>query len=548
MSLPPFRPRRLHDLIAPWVVQQPDRLALRDDHVRYSYAELEQAADATAEQLHSAGVRAGDRVVIVGENCAATPLIALATSRLDAWVCIVNGRLSAREVDNVIAHATPRRVLYTTRVSTEAVGHAERHGAEAIDWPQLGPMHLGPLNADAVPEPCSADAREQVAALIYTSGTSGAPKGVMLTHANLIFTAGIAGTVRGMHPQDLVYGVLPMAHIVGLATQVLGALASGAGAWLSPRFAPERLVAALSEGVTSFTGVPAMYARLLDWLREQGRTLDAPQLRAIGVAGSPLTLGLKAAIETAFGHPVLNGYGLTETAPTIAQVRADAPRSDCAVGQPVPGIAVRVVGPDGADLPPGDTGELWVRGPNVMKGYYRNAALTAEVLGADGWFRTGDAGTLSTDGKLTLTERIKDLFKTSNGKYIAPQETETRLELDKYIEQAVTIGDERNYVTAIIVPAIPALEEYAKQHKIGYESVDALLKHPKIHMLIEERIAEQQKGMAHYELIKKFTLIKKGFTIETGELTNTLKLRRTIIMQKYKDLIDAMYEKPPMKI
>ena len=121
MSPPPFRPQRLHDLIAPWVVQQPDRLALRDDHVRYSYAELEQAADATAEQLRSAGVRAGDRVVIVGENCAATPLIALATSRLDAWVCIVNGRLSAREVDSVIAHATPRRVLYTTRVSPEAV-------------------------------------------------------------------------------------------------------------------------------------------------------------------------------------------------------------------------------------------------------------------------------------------------------------------------------------------------------------------------------------------------------------------------------------------
>ena len=468
MSPPPFRPQRLHDLIAPWVVQQPDRLALRDDHVRYSYAELEQAADATAEQLRSAGVRAGDRVVIVGENCAATPLIALATSRLDAWVCIVNGRLSAREVDNVIAHATPRRVLYTTRVSTEAVGHAERHGAEAIDWLQLGPMHLGPLNADAVPEPCSADAREQVAALIYTSGTSGAPKGVMLTHANLIFTAGIAGTVRGMHPQDLVYGVLPMAHIVGLATQVLGALASGAGVWLSPRFAPERLVAALGEGVTSFTGVPAMYARLLDWLREQGRTLDAPQLRAIGVAGSPLTLGLKAAIETAFGHPVLNGYGLTETAPTIAQVRADAPRGDCAVGQPVPGIAVRVVGPDGADLPSGDTGELWVRGPNVMKGYYRNAALTAEVLAADGWFRTGDLARQGADGALYIAGRSKELIIRS-GFNVYPLEVEQVINAFPGVVQSAvvgrTVGHNEEVIAFVEVPEGRALDEAAlRQH------------------------------------------------------------------------------------
>jgi long-chain acyl-CoA synthetase len=142
-----------------------------------------------------------------------------------------------------------------------------------------------------------------------------------------------------------------------------------------------------------------------------------------------------------------------------------------------------------------------------------------------------------------MTERIKDLFKTSNGKYVAPQEIETRLALDKYIEQVAAIGDERNYVTAIIHPNIPALESYAKKNNIGYESTDELLKNPAIYRLIEERVGIQQKGMANYEMIKRFSLINKSFAIETGELTNTLKIRRAVVMQKYKSLIDEMYAK-----
>ena len=141
-----------------------------------------------------------------------------------------------------------------------------------------------------------------------------------------------------------------------------------------------------------------------------------------------------------------------------------------------------------------------------------------------------------------MTERIKDLFKTSNGKYIAPQEIETRLGVDKFIEQVAVIGDERNFVTAIIAPSFPALEEYAKTNKIQYESIDELLNSSEIYDMLLNRIALLQKGMASYEIIKKFSLIKKGFSIESGELTNTLKMRRAIIMQKYKSLIDEMYK------
>jgi long-chain acyl-CoA synthetase len=140
-----------------------------------------------------------------------------------------------------------------------------------------------------------------------------------------------------------------------------------------------------------------------------------------------------------------------------------------------------------------------------------------------------------------MTERIKDLFKTSNGKYIAPQEIETRLGTDKYIEQLAVIGDERNYVTAIISPSIPALEAYAKKNKINYDNPDDLLKSPEIYVFLQNRIAELQKDMANYEQIKKFTFIRKNFSIETGELTNTLKIRRSVILQKYKSQIDEMY-------
>ena len=188
----------------------------------------------------------------------------------------------------------------------------------------------------------------------------------------------------------------------------------------------------------------------------------------------------------------------------------------------------------------GEDSEILLKGKSIFPGYYMNEAATIAAFTDDGWFKTGDAGFLEGN-QIVLTERIKDLFKTSNGKYIAPQAIETLLALDKYIEQVAAIGDERNFVTAIIVPTMPAILEYAEKKKIIFESEDELLKTPEIYSLIEGRIKELQKGMANYEQIKKFSLIRKGFSIETGELTNTLKIRRAVIMQSYKSIIDEMY-------
>jgi len=231
------------------------------------------------------------------------------------------------------------------------------------------------------------------------------------------------------------------------------------------------------------------------------------------------------------GVPLVYGYGLTESTATVTCFE-DKGYEIGTVGSIMPDVEVKL----------GEDNEIMLKGKTIFPGYYNNPQANAAAFTDDGWFKTGDAGIIR-DHNIIMTERIKDMFKTSNGKYIAPQEIETRLTMDKYIEQAAVIGDERNYVTAIIAPSLGALEEYAKKNKIAYENIDELLKMQAIKEFIQSRIAVQQKGMANYEVIKRFFLIKKSFAIETGELTNTLKIRRAVIMQKYKTQIDEMYAK-----
>ena len=239
------------------------------------------------------------------------------------------------------------------------------------------------------------------------------------------------------------------------------------------------------------------------------------------------TAGAKLADEIALffrsiGVPIVYGYGLTESTATVSCFDYVGYEIGT-VGTIIKGVEVKI----------GEDNEILLRGKTIFHGYYNNPEANKAAFDADGWFKTGDAGIIK-DNYLIMTERIKDLFKTSNGKYIAPQEIETRLVLDRYIEQAAVIGDERNFVTAIIAPTIPEVEKFAKANKINYSSVEELLKQPEIYNLIMGRIKVLQSGMAEYEKIKKFTLIPKSFSIEAGELTNTHKVRRAVIMQKYK--------------
>lgn len=447
--LPTPPPLRIHDLVAPWIAAQPDAPALRDAFGSLSYGQLGTESGAMARRLAAAGVRAGDRVLVVGENSVALCVIFLALSQLDAWTVVVNARLSAREVDLCMAHAGARRVLYLCHVSPEARDHGERHGATQLDN-DVADIAVGPLADDVDAEPCDADPARQVAALVYTSGTTGAPKGVMLTHANLIFVATAAQRLRRFGPGDTIYGVLPMAHVVGLSTQFLGAMASGAALLLEPRFAPDAALRALrDDGVTSFTGVPALFARMLEWARRNGVAVEAPALRLISVAGSPLTPSLKAEVEAAFGLTLHNGYGLTETAPTVAQTRLDAPRDDCAVGPPLPGVEIVLRATDGTRVEPGAVGELWVRSPGVMKGYYRSPDLTAAVIDAAGWFNTGDLARLTDDGALLISGRTKELIIRS-GFNVYPLEVEQVLNAFPGVVQSAVVGREAGHNEEIV--------------------------------------------------------------------------------------------------
>ena len=224
------------------------------------------------------------------------------------------------------------------------------------------------------------------------------------------------------------------------------------------------------------------------------------------------------------------GYGLTESTATVS-CTLPIGYDIGSVGVVLPGLEVKI----------GDNDEILLRGKSITKGYYRKAEETAAAIDSEGWFHTGDAGYFK-NGQLYLTERIKDLFKTSNGKYVAPQALETKLVIDRYIDQIAIIADQRKFVSALIVPVYGLVKEYAKEKGIEYKNMNELLLHPKVQGLFHARIETLQQQFAHYEQIKRFTLLAEPFSMERGELTNTLKLKRSVVAVNYKDVIEKMYE------
>ncbi|MBU9605884.1 class I adenylate-forming enzyme family protein [Burkholderia multivorans] len=434
-------PPRIADVPARWAAHAPERPALIEDARRLSYAELAQAIDAVASRLAALGVRGGDRVMIVAENSVAQVVLLFAAARIDAWALVSNARLSAAELDAIAAHARPKLTAFVTDTSPDARARAARHEAVRAD---ALPVDIGAwsyrLDAHAGSEPVAADGAAQCAALIYTTGTTGTPKGVMLSHRNLLFIAAMSSTLRRVSPDDIIYAVLPVSHVYGLASVCLGSLYAGATLRLAPRFSPEAVRVALAdERVTIFQGVPAMHAKLIEHLHTHGHAWHAPRLRFAYSGGSPLDAALKARVERVYGIPLHNGYGMTESSPTITQTPLDAPRADCSVGMPIPGIEVRIVGPDGADVPRGEVGEIRVRGPNVMLGYYRNVDATRAAVSPDGWLSTGDLARQDADGAVTIVGRSKELIIRS-GFNVYPVEVEQVLNAHPDVVQAAVIG------------------------------------------------------------------------------------------------------------
>ncbi|MGO9087689.1 MAG: class I adenylate-forming enzyme family protein [Candidatus Sulfotelmatobacter sp.] len=480
-------PTRISDVIKPWSDGSPDRPALVEASGTWTYLQLATAVFDAQRRLLESGVRPGDRVMIVCENCRAFVAVLLAIASLDAWPVLVSARLSPREVDEIRNHCSARRVIYTTSVSPHAREHAKRDGAVTQEVADLGAIALGPLNERAEPEPTDPEVAQRVAALIYTSGTTGLPKGVMLTHRNLLFVAAQSAKIRSLSPEDRLYGVLPMSHAVGLSVVLLGSLLSGATLYLASRFDPAAALATLEkEQLTVVLGAPGMFSLLAEYAKLKGlKSLNFRALRIISSSGAPLQPALKSQVESLFGMVLYNGYGVTECSPNISQAVVGERRTDTSVGRVLAGVEVQLVGSDHKPVSDGEVGELWVRGPNVMKGYYHAPEETAAAINPEGWFNTRDLARLE-DGYLFIVGRTKELI-VRFGLNVYPAEVEAVLNAHPAVVRSAVIGrsvegtegGEEVVAFVQLSPSSPISEtdlaQHAAQHLAPYKRPSQIL-------------------------------------------------------------------------
>ena len=478
---------RISDAIKPWCEQKPEHPALVDGGVVWSYNQLAVILREAKSWLQDHGIRPGDRVVLAAENSRALVPLLLAVAELDAWPVPVGAAASAHELQTICRHCQPRRVLSTISASTRRGAWAEFRGAISEEIPGLGLVAVSPLNEECEPEKVDPDPSDRVGALLYTSGTTGLPKGVMLSHKALLFVAAASAKIRSLTMNDRLYGVLPMFHAVGLSVVLLGGLLSGSSIHLVKQFDPVAALRSFEEnGITIVLGAPAMFSLLVEYAKLKGiRSLRFPSLRIIASCSAPLDPILKSQMEELFGLVLHNGYGLTECSPTIAQTRIESPRSDTSVGPILPGMEFKLVMNDGAIAPEGAAGELLVRGPNVMKGYYRAPKETEAVIDREGWFNTRDLARVD-GGNLVLIGRTKELI-IHFGHNVYPAEVESVLNSHPAVKRSAVIGracseaQGGEEIIAAVEPfsgslvSAPELAEYAAQRLSTYKRPSQIL-------------------------------------------------------------------------
>jgi long-chain acyl-CoA synthetase len=417
----------------------------------------------------------------------------------------------------------------------------------------------------------------QLASLIYTSGTTGEPKGVMLTHTNFCSNVTDVGDDFQLNPaEDIALSFLPLAHVYGRTMDYIYLFQGAPIAYVEsmdavpqallevcpsvtaavPRFF-EKIYARLVEQGSKTTGVKRLIFnwaitianRSVHWRASGGhvgvfvklqwylanllvykkvRAGLGGRLRLICSGGAPLSKEL-AEFFWAVGVPIFQGYGLTETSPIVSN---NYPRNRVgSSGLPIANVQVRIA----------EDGEIQVKGPCVMQGYYKNPEATREVLSEDGWFSTGDIGHLDADGYLYITDRKKDLLKTAAGKFVAPQPIENALKTSPYILNAIVVGDKRKFVTALLVPNAATVASKAAEQGVTITSAREIPAHPWVHSLIDSEVKRLTANLAQYESIKRFALVPEDFTFDNGSLTFTLKLKRRVVEHKYRNIIESLY-------
>ena len=562
-----------------------------------SWNEFAAQANAVAKAMFDIGIRTEHKIAIFSENKPESFIVDFAAYALRAVPVPLNARSTESQVEFIINDASIDTIFvgeqyqydiaYSVMQILEnlkkiivfddaVVTKGEESTIYFSEFKEKGKQSNSQLEIENSQSKASS---EELATIMYTSGTTGESKGVMLTHENFLEAMRIHDLrLNTITEKDKSIAFLPISHIFermwcyycfskgveiyfNLNPQEIQQTIKEIRPTLMcvvPRFW-EKVYAGIIDVVESYN--PFMQGVVtwaittgsrynLDYLRVEQkpsfwlylnykiaekiifskvkRNLGIEKIKLIPTAGAALSDEINIFFRS-MGVPILYGYGLTETTATVSCFNFTNYKIGT-VGEVMPELEVKI----------GAENEILVKGKTVFQGYYNKPEINAVSFTDDGFFRTGDAGYIENN-EIILTDRIKDLFKTSNGRYIAPQHLETTLIVDKYINQVVAIGNQRNFVSALIVPNFLELKKYAKKENIDIDNIDTLLKDKRIIDFYKERIDVLQKGIAGFEKIKRFVLIRNGFSMETGELTNTLKLRRPIIMHKYRKTIDKMY-------
>jgi len=539
--------RRMGDKIA---MRFPSLGRFRD----ISYRDVRRQADRAAAGLITLGIAPGDRVGILSENRVEWPIADLGILSTGAADVTMHAPLSADQVEYQLGHSEARGVLVSNQdqadkviarlddlpdleflVSFESVTLPESRLLQ-LSWQGL--CHRGARASldDQIASREQALDSSSLATLIYTSGTTGNPKGVMLTHGNLLSNVESMIPIAFLEPDDILLSWLPYSHVYARLTD--NYLATGAGITVALAASIDTLIDDLDTiKPTWLTAVPRFYEKIWagvealdpDTRANRLKTIFGPRIRQLNSGGAPLPRHVCDGFDQA-GLPILEGYGLTETSPVISFNHAEAYRFG-SVGLPIPGVEVRIA----------QDGEILTRGPHVMAGYWKNPEATEAVI-VDGWFHTGDVGTIDEDGFLSITDRKKDLFVTSAGKNVAPAVIERLLTTDPLFDQAVVYGDGRNFISAVVVPNLPLLETLATTNDTAVETADGLITSPELLAIIDSKVSELMESVSQPERVKKCLVLDKPFQLENDELTATLKVRRRHIIAKYEDRLEAFYE------
>ena len=575
---------------------KPDTLNFKRGEVwnSLSAADMLDRAQSIALGLYSLGVRKGDRVGLISDSRFEWVLADQGCIFAGAITVPIYPTLTPPQVQYILKDCGPLVLFVSSPEKFDEIEGAVRECASIshvvlFDEPQSSKpncLNLAELeqrgrelNAgqpSLINELAQASRPEDLATIIYTSGTTGEPKGVMLTHSNMVSNLIDSSNHLAFGEQDSALSVLPLSHIFERQAMNMY-LHHGMSAWFGSL---ESLGENLREvHPTVLVGVPRIYekvvarvqeraaakgkfnASLVDWAIEVGkrwarlvaerrrvplwlsirhkiadlilfkklRTAMGGRIRLLVSGSNALSPDVALAFLGA-GLPIVEGYGLTETSPVVTAGQVGDLRIGTA-GKTIRNVKVRIA-PDG---------EIETQGPNVMRGYWNKPEETQAVFTDDGWFKTGDIGSLDADGYLTITDRKKELLKTSGGKYIAPQPLEQMIKGSRFVNQVVVIGNGRNFPAALIVPDWEQLESYAKLKNLELRSHEDFCHSPRIIDLFERQIAERTQDLAHFEKIKRIALLPQELTVESDELTPTLKVKRRVVDQKYREIIDRIY-------